>query len=686
MIDVDSKLNILNDFKKQKTLLLKIFYSDDVPVEAVENESSYLHLLSNLSVSKLSVFSDVEWDYNQDVLNPSKSVQGSKLKIDFSKYGNVPEFVLIELKCLLSYIILMPRSFKVGGKNKKKNYNIKANTAIAQFKSGLRLLNHLFERANIDGEGFVKSKFKSLSDIQQSDYEDAAKTFCFKPDQELNKFFAYLKHPFSMEILGRKITTDFGALEFPEWKTEVRKERVVFENDDFEKLIAHSSFRIVEFLTAMGEEVEDEIANKHFQIQKEKYDLRSWSPQLVEDYSVLRLKTKGYPDDYIHSICDVNPAFLWSDGSMKSERPIRDLIKESYSINNLDSLRLDINEVYYSAMYIVGQYTAGRPNYLQGVDLRCCLISSEGHDLLVSNEKKGEEISFNLFDDTSVAIPILKDAVKAARILARMKGNHYLFSNADTVEFGQTPEPLSGEGIRSTINKLLGYVFTKEHVGRIKFMPYMMRHTLAYQLHRAELGLPFISFQLKHIVDRVQKYTSRGATSAVTLGYGEIADNLCKTTGPKGNQASLRHMAEIESVKATFDPDGTYVGAKASEHKARLAKVFQGYMQAGKTKEEIYEAMAEQGLAIVNVGTGFCFGGREDFDESLPCIGSLRCNPNRCSNSIITKSNAPKWREIYFSNRALLADSTDDEHKGQLIAVINEAESVLKYLGEEVIL
>jgi len=49
--------------------------------------------------------------------------------------------------------------------------------------------------------------------------------------------------------------------------------------------------------------------------------------------------------------------------------------------------------------------------------------------------------------------------------------------------------------------------------------------------------------------------------------------------------------------------------------------------------------MAQQGMAVINVGTGMCYGGRvEEFDQSLPCIGSLRCNPNRCHQAVITRA------------------------------------------------
>jgi hypothetical protein len=90
-------------------------------------------------------------------------------------------------------------------------------------------------------------------------------------------------------------------------------------------------------------------------------------------------------------------------------------------------------------------------------------------------------------------------------------------------------------------------------------------------------------------------------------------------------------------------------------------------------------------MAIVNMGTGFCFGGVENFDESLPCVGTLRCNPIRCHNAVVTKSHAPKWREVYVSNRSLLNKKGYEDRQDQILEAMREAESVLKHLCVELI-
>ena len=77
-------------------------------------------------------------------------------------------------------------------------------------------------------------------------------------------------------------------------------------------------------------------------------------------------------------------------------------------------------------------------------------------------------------------------------------------------------------------------------------------------------------------------------------------------------------------------------------------------------------------------------GQREVFDESLPCIGSLRCNPNRCKNAVVTKAHAPKWREIYVQNNLALSSPNSAGAEEELRAAMEEAKGVLEHLGEEV--
>jgi hypothetical protein len=248
---------------------------------------------------------------------------------------------------------------------------------------------------------------------------------------------------------------------------------------------------------------------------------------------------------------------------------------------------------------------------------------------------------------------------------------------------GAKPDSSTSTRIAAQFDSFFQEILSSEEYESLDFSAYSLRHTLAYQMARAEVGLPFISHQLKHFGDLVGGFGQNKAFSEATLGYGAICDILSK--GGRSGGVSPRGLAEREYVENFCDPDGSYAGPSAREHKARLKKVFEGYMAAGYTKDEIFAQMVKKRLAVINVGQGFCYGGRkEDFDESLPCIGALRCNPNQCKNAVVTKANAPKWREVYTQNRLALMSPVSQMSEEEIRAAMEEARGVLEYLGEEV--
>lgn len=675
---MEEQFRILKQFKSNRVVILAFAESDEKTIK--EDNQSYIYLLNDMPVSKKSKFKDMNWDYNDDVINPGRNTSGSKLSIDFSPYTNIPAFILIEIKCLMHYIALAPTRYM---SSSKKTKSLKYNTIIPQFENGLRLLSHTFSKINEIGEEFVANKYKTLSDILESDFRDAAKDYSFSVDAALFRFFYYLKHPATKKIIEHDIQIDFDSLEFPEKEAKKLRKRSFLENDKFEILIEHSVYRIVEFLQLMGVTVEDKTALIHFENLKNNFEPLSLTVDLINDYGIIRLLSKGYSKEFIEEKYVINPFFLNEDGKLHSHENIRIKVKSLHKVEHFDQVRKQINEIYYASCFIIGIYTGMRPNALSEVMLSKCLIRENGHDLLISKEHKGKAETLKLFDDKWVAIPIMKDAIASARIIGEFKNNDYLFSNMDTVSPTIIRNHLSmgSQGIKHFMKNYFEMVLGADAVKSIYFNAYMLRHTLAYQLFRADLGLPFISFQLKHIVDQVGSYTSVGATNDVTMSYGGIGEQLSDA-----KTSEIRKNAEIERVKSVMNPNGTYLGPKGKEHKERLQRAFEGYMAAGYTNEEVYSQMADQGMAIVNMGTGFCFGGVENFDETLPCIGTLRCNPIRCSNAVVTEAHAPKWREVYVSNRSLLNKKGYEDRQDQIIAAMREAESVLKHLGTELIL
>lgn len=696
-MDKEEKISILTGFVNHRRYIMnelntaKNLDSDLHLQESIES-TTYINALMERSVSKISKFSDNVWDFNSDYPNAAQNVKGAKLRINFLKYQSIPKFVLTEIKIIFELALLNNLIFrpKLNSRKNNKKGTLKVNSLIPVFEKGLTFINQIFIQVSQDlGYEFVQTQIKTLSEINTEYYHKAAKNYEHVKGRELDQFFEYLRSPSAVKYVFDKPLA-YVELNSLNWKklpsTEKKNKEKVLPDNVFENLSKIASLIVVDFLNAIGQKSKILDINSLEVLYSSKYS--SWANQervnheILNAYIALRLRYKGYSSSSVLSIIEPYDWMLNKNGLACGLTLRKALTSRNYQ---LDKLREYFNLVSYSCVYLVAQYTGMRPSELAEVKVEDCSCLVEEHEvwLIKSTVKKHQqEINTGLFDDKWVAIPIVRDAILAASYIAKIKSSPYLISNMDTVSSSNSPIPMGSTGITHQMNNFIAKIFDATVANQIKFYPYMLRHTLTYQLFRAEVGLPLISFQLKHFVDSVSKFTSLGATSSVTLGYGEIGEMLSKDGSRTGNK-SLRRSAELEAVKTVHNPNGTYYGGRAVEHKTNLIKLFQGYMAEGYTEEEVYEAMADQGMAIVYVGQGICYGNRnEEYDTTLPCIGSLRCNPARCSQAIVTSKHAPKWREVYILNKANLNKPEYAHNREQIQAAIDEAVMVLNSLGE----
>ncbi len=646
------------------------------------NYEAYLAELLSLPVSSTSKFSDTEWDFNTENPNVSPNIKGSKLAINFKKFKSVPQHIIIEIKCLLLCVLLTPEIFINNRRKAKKSSskNFSTNTLLAHLKAGLRFFDTLFSILNNKfGEEHVAISFFSLTEINADDYRVAARKHGFTYNDDLKQFFSYIQNPYTSEhIFGKKIPT-FDPEQF-QWENRYKKQvtNQVMPNWAFEKLVRTASLLVHDFLTVMEEEVRDDCIKK-YDLQKKVYFCRDLgiSKSTFTIYRAYRLLRSGYSHHFVDTKYGIPSELRNSKNNFNLKDMTAFLCNRQSKQFNFAKVYAHLSLVANAAKYLLGQYTGMRPSELAVIDQNTCLIDEHGMTILRSHVFKGKDsLAKGLFDDKWVVIPIMEDALKAIKILSSINQRNLVFSPVQTKKSGLSETPMTSVMIRHQIRLFIKYVSPDNDLG---FSNYMMRHTLAYQLYRLEAGLPLISFQLKHLVNTVDKFLSRGATSDVTMGYGGIADILVESQTAQ----KLRKQSDIEVIKATSDPDGNYLGGKAKEHKERLQTAFKGYMASGYSKDEIFEAMAEQGLGVINVGLGYCYGS-DSINAELPCIGSLRCNPLRCSNAIVSEANLPYWREIYATNLANLNKPINQDNLEQIKAVISEAKQVLQLLGHGV--
>jgi integrase len=660
-----------------------------------------LNSLMNLPVSKLSLVKDLLWDFDDGTHLLARAIQGAKSRIDFGVYESLNTTILFEIKMSMLCALEIPGVLR----QSNRPFSRKTHTILEIFKSTIPFINQMCARKRaVQGDDFFEKSYFSLADFTEEDYSIEAKAFDRAFRSITKQGFQILRSHFLLENLFAKPLV-YVELDSLDWarnsvtNKKTRKKKKYFENRVFEKCSREGSFAVVDFLNALNEEVSDEdtlgrleLAGyneaRGVQLTRRNYDI----------YVAIRLTSRGYTGNQIKPFLYSLEPDYWSPQRLG-------MLKDKEALCKLTQAQLDndfydyLTHINNSACYIIAQYTGMRPSELAGCMIADCLTQDDfGHNLIVSTVIKGREVYGGLFGDKWAAIPIVLDAVKTLRLLNRFKQHPHLFANMNTVKPGMQGEAnaLSGNGLRHQLCTFLAKVLNPEELEELDVSPYTLRHSLANQMFRAAVGLPFISYQLKHF-GHLASNVGRDRLSIVTIDYGGIGEAL---TSGGSRDAPSRLDAEKEFIINACDPDGGYAGDNAAAHRARLVEYFKGYLEAGYSKEEIFDRMAELNFAIINVGQGYCYGNAtEEHDASLPCIGSLRCNPNRCKNAVVTKANAPKWREIYVQNSLALKKLETDSSAPyselrasgefaksveQLKYAISEAEGVLKQLGLEV--
>ena len=327
-----------------------------------------------------------------------------------------------------------------------------------------------------------------------------------------------------------------------------------------------------------------------------------------------------------------------------------------------------------AAFTVIGLYTGARYSDLTTFT-NLCIQTIHGVHVLTGTHVKHEALDAQEGADLWPAIPIMRDAVTCLQYIAQATFNPFLLSGSETVPLGATPRALSLNGFTAAITNYLHEIDTSGRWADWSINAHQLRHTLAHQLARADVGLLFIAHQLKHL------HTALHALPPdVTMMYGNVGDLATQ-------RALHSDSAYLEAAKELYSPDRPVAGGGAEAFIVRRKAYFEGMAAQGWTVDEVIENLAKQGLPFASVGIGYC-GGRRDTllkdgkKETPPCIGSLQCNPGACKQAVITRTHAPVWRKILDQNRTLAADPRMAHATEPLLASMHAAEQVLADLGQ----
>ncbi|MDI3294361.1 hypothetical protein [Janthinobacterium tructae] len=319
---------------------------------------------------------------------------------------------------------------------------------------------------------------------------------------------------------------------------------------------------------------------------------------------------------------------------------------EKFGIARSEIARL-ASDAHTSALMIIFLLTGMRSSDSKYVMVGC-LVNRSGYWFLNSKLVKGRPRDAPISEGW-LAIEIVRDAYELLSYFCGATDNPYLLSSLVRTEDTQL------HGYRGSLNtKFVRWIRNIDSQGLFydwSFSVHQCRESLVYQLAKQDVGLPFISMQLKHFHSRFYNMPN-----SVTAGYGNYRSGLLKSV--------TNRMAEAqeEAFMDVYGEDAKFAGGGGAEHKARIDKFFTGLALHGEAREKYIRVMARRGAKLMPTSIGNCsknFITLSDTPEPA-CYGDYQCDP-QCSSHVVTErsAHALKARRDHAMQQSELEPSKD---------------------------
>lgn len=283
-----------------------------------------------------------------------------------------------------------------------------------------------------------------------------------------------------------------------------------------------------------------------------------------------------------------------------------------------------IREAHTSALMLILLFTGMRSSETAFL-MRNCLNYEHGYWFLKSKVVKDRPKDFPISEGW-LAVDLTRDAYEILSFICQLTGNSFLFSS---------PFPGFIKGDRGYSQNVLNTKFSKWFkridinglFANWKFSIHQCRETLVFQLAKQEVGMPFISMQLKHFHSQFNSMPN-----AVTAGYGQYRSQLMASVANRIANARENALMDVYSENAKF------AGGGGEAHKARIDGFFAGLGLFGERRENYIKAMARRGVKLMPTSIGSCsrnFIVSND-DRPPPCYGDYQCDPD-CPSHVITE-------------------------------------------------
>ena len=313
------------------------------------------------------------------------------------------------------------------------------------------------------------------------------------------------------------------------------------------------------------------------------------------------------------------------ENSAKNKKSNNREFRDQFGLSPGDVSRL-LSDAHCAAMMTILLLTGMRESETKYL-MRDCLVNDHGFWFLKSKVVKNHPRDIPISEGW-LATELTLDAYEILQFISDKTGNPYLFSspiNAFSEKFNKGYSP---GALNTKFNRWIEKIDSGKLFIDWRFSVHQCRETLVYQLARQEVGMPFISMQLKHFHSQFNRMPN-----AVTAGYGQYRSQLI--SGIAKRKADAREKALLE----VYGEDAAFAGGGADSHKARIDTFFSGIGLFGKGREEYIRKMASRGVKLMPTSIGNCtknFMSINDGDQPPPCFGDYQCDPD-CPSHVITK-------------------------------------------------
>ena len=283
-----------------------------------------------------------------------------------------------------------------------------------------------------------------------------------------------------------------------------------------------------------------------------------------------------------------------------------------------------IRDAHASAMMLILLFTGMRSSETKF--LMCdSLKYQNGYWFVDSKVVKGRSKNIPISEGWLV-VDITKDAYDILCWICRKTSNPYLFSSP-VVGFSKSKKPYRGGALNQKFSRWVKRIDEKGLFVSWAFSIHQCRETLVFQLAKQEVGMPFLSMQLKHFHSQFNSMPN-----SVTAGYGQYRSQLMVSISNRIACARERALMDIYGAEAKF------AGGGGAAHKARIDAFFAGLGLFGKGREDYIKVMARRGVELMPTSIGSCtknFVTSTD-DRPPPCYGDYQCDPD-CQSHVITE-------------------------------------------------